>query len=68
MTDIEMMEKLEKARLASMEPNPFPVYALSNGNRITLVRKYNYETMKSYFEKQGYWICSIFENGHRVEA
>jgi len=24
--------------------------------------------MKSYFEKLGYWVCSIFENGHRVEA
>lgn len=35
MTDLEMMNKLEQARLASTEPNPFPVYALSNGNEIT---------------------------------
>lgn len=68
MTDLEMMKTLEEARLSSMEPNPSLVYALSNGNRITFVRKYNYETMKSYFENLGYWVCSIFENGHRVEA
>lgn len=68
MSDLEMMKTLEEARLASTEPNSFPVYALSNGNEITFVRSYNYRTMKSYFEKLGYWICSIFENGHRVEA
>lgn len=68
MTDLEMMNELEKARLASTEPNPFPVYALSNGNEITWVRSYNYDTMKKYFEKLGFWICSIFENGHRCEA
>lgn len=49
MIDLEMMNELEKARLASTEPNPYPVYALSNGNRITFVRKYNYETMKKLF-------------------
>ena len=68
MSDLEIMKTLEEARLASTEPNPFQVYALSNGNEITWVRSYNYDTMKKYFEKLGFWICSIFENGHRVEA
>lgn len=68
MTDLEMMKTLEEARLASTEPNPFPVYALSNGTEITWMRSYNYKTMKSYFEELGYWVCSIFENGYRVEA
>ena len=44
MSDLEMMKTLEEARLASTEPNPFPVYALSNGNEITFVRSYNYRT------------------------
>lgn len=68
MTELEMMNKLEEARLASTEPNPFSVYALSNGNEITWVRSYNYKTMKNYFESKGFWICSIFEHGHRVAA
>ena len=68
MTDLEMIKELEEARLASTEPNPFPVYALSNGNKITWYRSYNYDKMKNYLQSLGFWVCSIFENGHRVEA
>lgn len=68
MTELDMMKKLEEARLASTEPNPFPVYVLSNGKKIKSYRSYNYNSMKNYLEKLGFWVCAIFENGHRVEA
>lgn len=64
----EMLAKLEEARLASEDPNPFPVYAYGNGKNITWHREYNVNSMKKFLEKQGYWLVAIFENGHRVEA
>ena len=68
MSEKQMLDELEEARKASEEPNPFPVYALSNGNEIKWYRSYNYNALKGLLEKQGFWVCSIFENGHRIEA
>lgn len=66
--EIKMIETLEEARKASENPNPFKVYAFSNGHRITYLYEYNVETLRNHLENDGFWICSIFENGHRVEA
>ena len=63
----KMIETLEEARKSS-EHSRFPVYAYSNGERITFVAEYNRNALEPYLTKEGYWICSIFENGHRVEA
>lgn len=68
MTDLEMMNKLEEARKASKEPCPFGVYAYSNGSDIRYHRSFNDKALRPFLEKNGYWLCSIFENGHRVEA
>lgn len=68
MNEKEMLATLEEARLASEEPNPFPVYAYGNGKNIKWYREYNVKAVKKFLANQGYWLVAIFENGHRVEA
>ena len=66
--EIKMIEKLEDARKASEENNRFPVYAFSNGHEIKFFQEYNAKQLRKHLENKGFFICSIFENGHRVEA
>jgi len=64
MNEMQMLEKLEEARKAS-ERTGMTIYAMSNGTRVCYC---DTRTGKSILEDIGYWLCSIFENGHRVEA
>jgi hypothetical protein len=72
MTENEMMEALEKARQHSVETCGIPVYALSNGKNIvafTDIKLGNWKcSLVERYENNGYWVASIFEDGHRVEA
>lgn len=63
MTEREMLEAIKDARLASESMGT--VWALSNGKEIRSA--YTYDRVRSYKEN-GFWVCAIFENGHRVEA
>lgn len=65
--EMEMMKTLEEARKSS-EMSRFPIYAYSNGEKITFLASYNLNALEKYLEQKGFWICSIFEKGHRVEA
>ena len=62
-----MMFMLEEARQAS-EHYKGQVYAISNGEIVTFFLDSNKNELMPYFESKGYWLVSIFENGHRVEA
>lgn len=65
--EMKMMEELETARKSS-ETSRFPIYAYSNGEEIRFYASYNVKALAKYLEQRGFWVCSIFENGHRVEA
>jgi hypothetical protein len=61
--DWMMARELEDAR--EMSYHISPVWAMTNGERIVkCIESTGIESAK----KDGYWICSIFEHGHRVEA
>jgi len=60
----EMEEQLELLRQIS-EKHTYRIYAMSNGSEI---RRANSMTRVRYLEHYGFWICSIFECGVRVEA
>lgn len=64
MTEQEMMVALEEARQYSKKIDA-PIYAMSSGADIQYTRFYG---RKEVLEELGYWVCSIFEDGHRVEA
>jgi len=64
MTEQAMMMALEDARQYS-EKIDTPIYAMSNGHEIEYTRFYG---RREVLEELGYWVCSIFENGHRVSA
>lgn len=55
-----MIQDLENARQYS--ENHGPVWAASNGKEII------WSDSRSQVDRDGFWICSIFEHGHRVEA
>ena len=55
-----MLEDLENARKYSLKHGT--VWAASNGNEII------WSDSRSQVNRPGFWICSIFEAGHRVEA
>lgn len=55
-----MMHDLENARQYSIDKGT--VWAASNGNEII------WSDSRSQVDRPGFWICSIFEYGHRVEA
>ena len=61
--EIKMLEKLEEVRKVSEDGCIY--YAMSNGVEI---RWTGYLDTKQYLEDMGYCICSIFQNGHRVQA
>ena len=61
--EIRMLEKLEEARKVSEDGCTY--YAMSNGEKIVWT---GYLDTKQYLEDMGYFVCSIFQNGHRVEA
>ena len=61
--EMKMLEKLEEARNASQDGCTY--YAMTNGKDIKWT---GYLDTKQYLEDMGYWICSIFQNGHRVVA
>ena len=75
MTEREMIQRLEEARQFS-ETNNATVIAMGNGENIVWFKEGETfkecnlagKTMKETFEFIGYWVVSIFENGHRVEA
>ena len=68
MSEEKMLERLEIAREIS-ECCDVAIYAFGNGERIKIVPKYSYfEKMSEQLFEKDYWIVSIFENGHRVEA
>lgn len=63
----KMLERLEIAREIS-EDCDVAIYAFGNGDRIKIVPKFSwFDKVRDSLEKDGYWIVSIFENGHRVE-
>lgn len=59
----EMIEKLEETRKVSEDGCIY--YAMCNGHKV--VRTGNIDT-KQHLEDTGYWVCAIFQNGHRVES
>ena len=59
----KMLEALECARFISEDGKT--VWAYSNGTEIWYTK--NFEE-KQYIEDQGFWLCSIFQGGHKVEA
>lgn len=61
--EMKMLEKLEEARKASEDGCTY--YAMTNGEKIGWT---GYPDTKQHLEDNGYWVCSIFQNGHRVEA
>jgi hypothetical protein len=63
-TEREMENKLEELRQESFI-NSTKIWAMSNGERIQPAA--NESIVRSY-QKDGFWICSIFEDGVRVEA
>jgi hypothetical protein len=63
-----MLETLEEARKESENPCPFAIYAYGNGKEITYHRSFNDSALRPFLMQQGYWLVSIFQNGHRVEA
>ena len=62
-----MLNALENARKVSEYINT-PVYAYSNGDQILYVTESERKRVHETLTNDGYWVCSIFENGHRVEA
>lgn len=64
MTEKEMLEMLEEARVKS-ETKGVPIYAISNGEYVLYTPE---GRAKNAMEKRGYWVVAIFEHGHRVEA
>lgn len=65
--EMKMLEKLEELRKDS-EKGTYGsnrVYAMSDGHSI-LGAETTWHV--DFLKEIGYWVCSIFENGHRVEA
>ena len=60
MNEEQMLMDLENARRYSEAHGT--VWAASNGNEII------WSDSRSQVIRDGFWICSIFEHGHRVEA
>lgn len=60
-TEAIMMLDLQNARRYS-ELSGGTVYAASNGNSII------WSDSRSQVEREGYWICQIYECGHIVSA
>ena len=66
--EMKMIEALEMAREMS-EYNDCPIYAFGNGENIKVVAKKDwFNEVSEKLENKGYWVVSIFENGHRVEC
>ena len=64
MSEVEMIQALNKAMRFSKEAQT-TVWAMSNGSNIkSTILPSKRDEMKA----EGYWVCSIFENGYRVEA
>lgn len=61
--EMKMINKLEELRVESLEGHR--VYALSDGYQILGAGT---EWHVDLLKKLDYWVCAIFENGHRVEA
>lgn len=60
----QMLKDLERARKISLEKQK-TVWALSNGKTIAISE--DGMATKRALEHLGYWVCSIFVNGNRVE-
>lgn len=65
MIDEQMLKDLERARKMSIEKKK-TIWALSNGKTIAISEDAG--ATKRALEHLGYWVCSIFENGYRVES
>ena len=59
----EMIEKMEETRQVSKDGCIY--YAMCNGKEVV---RTGYPDTKQYLEDNGYWVCAIFQNGHRVES
>lgn len=62
MSKKRMMQVLENARKASEVG--CTIWAMSNGNQIRFTENAD---IKNSLKTAGYWVCSIFENGHMVD-
>lgn len=62
-----MLDVLESARKVSEYTNK-PIFAYSNGDRILYITEEEKKWIHESLVNDGYWVCSIFENGYRVEA
>lgn len=67
MVENAMLFMLEEARQES-ERYAGQVYAIGNGKQVTYFYDTNKNELMPYFESKGFWLVSIFQNGHRVEA
>lgn len=63
MTEEMMLAELERGRKIS--ENGHTVWAMGDGESICLTTNRN---NVGGYEKLGFWVISIFEHGHRVEA
>lgn len=61
----QMLKDLERARQLSIEKQK-TIWALSNGKTIAISEDAG--ATKRALEHLGYWVCTVFENGHRVET
>lgn len=61
----QMLKELERARKMSLTEHR-TIWALSNGRTIAITEDPG--ATKRALERLGYWVCSIFENGKRVET
>jgi hypothetical protein len=64
MTYEEMLKALETAKKFSETVN-LPVYAMVNGKEVFFTASI---ATKEALELTGYWVASIFENGHEVNS
>lgn len=65
MTEQQMLNELERGRKLSQQEDYRIAWAMTNGTVVAVALD---STTVKALKGIGYWVCSIFEDGHRVEA